>query len=75
MCRIILWASKLENNQWKCRWWNKIKKRNGQTVKAACDRCEEANESETFINVIKDWIWNDQYEKRLWETKESNEEI
>ena len=41
MCRIISWARKLENNQWKefeNRW---------------CDSCEEGNELETCINVGK----------------------
>ena len=55
MCRIISWANELDINQWKYWWWNKKEKRNGQTIKATCDRCEEGSDLKTYIKCKK-WV-------------------
>ena len=49
MCKIILWANKLNSKQRKY-WRKKREKRNGQAIDATCDKYE-GNKSETCINV------------------------
>ena len=51
MCKIISWASRLNNKQWKCQWWNIREKRNGQVVNVVCDGYGEANKLKTCMNI------------------------